>query len=177
MKKAITLLLAAVMALSLAACGGNKTVKLTTENIEEYLTISKTVVSSDVATTNNSIAGISFKSYSGESEIKIETVKQSDVNFENVTLTCELRAVTSPQSGWEFVSGNKPDADTWEKTGGATAHSKTITITVPFDGNTSTTEKLELAIYAELKDVIVAPSKLSSFTVTVTDVTGNAILN
>lgn len=178
-KKLLAFTLAAALALSLVACGGkDKKVELTTENIEEYLTISNEVVSSNIDTRSSSPIGFRIYSFSGESKIKVETMKQSDVNFEDVTITCRLYYTNSPKFGWEFKSGNIKSDETFDLTGAPEENSKTVKLTIPFDGSASIEESLELALYVDGKDLqVMKPYEMDFFSIEITEVTGNVIIN
>lgn len=170
-KRILVFTLCLALMVSLCACGGGK--KLTTDNINEYLSISATVTDCDVSKDSGSIRGIGYSAYDGEATVKIAVVNQSGANFENVKITCEVSTyvdcIPGPHAyGWEFNNGNKQT--------GTKAHVdknyKTVTITLPYDGNWSSTEKLTLELYEDGINYISSPYDLSNCYVTITDVSG-----
>lgn len=171
MKKTLACLLALAMCLSLCACGGGT--KLTTDNIKNYLSIKASVSNCEVDKKRDSILGVGVTSYNGEATVEIEVVNQSGATFENVSITCDVftyvDCIPGPHAyGWEFDSGN-------EQTGlhpHTDKNYKTITITLPYDGNWSKTEKLSLELYEDGINYITAPYDLSNCYITITDVSG-----
>lgn len=177
MKKTLALLLALVLMLSLCACGGSggKT-KLTKENINEYLAITSTV-DCNIDTDSGSIGGLGYKNYSGNATADIKITNQSGAKFENVNITLKLEVLTFDANkeglicGWEFSSGNKHEGTTMADA----INYKTVTVSLPYDGNWSSTEKLELALYSQWSDLLLSPAKLSSVYVSVEEVTGTIV--
>ena len=182
MKKTVSLILAFVMCLSLCACSSTdkqteptKT-ELTKSNIEHYLAFTSNV-DCKVETETGSIYGFYYKNYSGSATANIKVVNQSGAKFENVTITLKLYNVTFNANsegiicGWEFTSGNHFEGSTLANA----INYKTITITLPYDGNWSGTETLELALYTQWSDMITSPSKLSRLSYEIVKVTGNVI--
>ena len=175
MKRTITILLAALILLSLAACGGSKEtrIELTEENIETYLTINKEVVSCELRRGNTArdLTNVG----SGEAEIAIEIIRQSNVSFENVTIEFELETVgrylSNPNYGWEFTSGNTRGTADGSRT--EISNFKNITITVPYEGNTRVTERLRLVSYNA--NPVVA-DELTTFYYKITNISGFAIV-
>lgn len=138
MKRLTILLLTLIMALSLSACGGGEQkIELTTENITDYLTITVDVTECKVNEDSINILGMSIPDISGNAEIEISTIAQSDVNFEDVeiVLTLEPRNIR-----WSFVRGNKQRTSTSEQT----INYKEQRISIPFSGETTITDELEL---------------------------------
>ena len=174
MRRALSLILALVMCLGLCACGGKK-VELTTDNIKEYLSIEATVVNADVDSSSGSVGGFYYKNYSGVATVKLEVVNQSGAKFANVSIVCELYTFPvfykgGPAYGWEFTSGNQQYLN--EVTD--SENYKSISISLPYDGNWSTTVNLELELYTSVSKLGVPPSELSSCYVRIISVTGTA---
>ncbi len=173
MKKTLSLIMLTVIVISLAACGSS--VKLTTENINNYLSIKASVSDCNVEKESGSILGIPYNTYNGDATAKIEVVNQSGAKFENVTITCKVYTfvdcIPGPVGyGWEFnngnnQTGNNPHTD---------MNYKTITITLPYDGNWDSQENLTLKLYEDGIKYITAPYELDGCYVDIIDVTGTA---
>ena len=175
MKKLMFFTLALVMLLNLTACGAGGGIELTTDNIKEYVSIKASVVDSEVEKDSGSVGGLYYKNYEGEATVKLEVVNQSGAKFENVSIVCEVYTfpyfnADGPTYGWEFKSGNKQYLNNVADS----ENYKSITITLPYDGNWSTTENLELVMYTETSKIPVTPSELSTCYVRIVSVSGTA---
>ena len=175
MKKLLALLLALLMCLSLCACGSRKT-ELTKENIKDYLSFSSTV-DCDVDTDTGSILGFRYKKYSGDATADIKITNQTGAKFENVNITLKMKSLTFDANaegiicGWEFSNGNKHEGS---KRADAINY-KTVKVSLPYDGNWSSTEKLELVLYTQWSDLLFAPLELSSISIEIVDVSGKIV--
>lgn len=137
MKKRALWLLAVIMALPLCACSSDKRVELTAENLTDYLQISVEVVDCQVNKDRTELFGMPLMDISGKAEIEISTMVQSDVQFENVELT--LRVQPS-NLDWQFERGNQQRVNRYDET----VNSKQIQISLPFDGETTVSDRLDL---------------------------------
>lgn len=174
MKKALSIVLALIMCLSLCACGSSnqpQPITLTTANIREYLSISAAVESCNIDEEKHSFLGITRTIYTGDARVKIQAVNQSGRNFKNVIIKCRISTTVDGMFeapyGWEFTSGNQQTG-----TNPLTDENyKIITITLPYDGNWSDTESLSLEFY-EASFGFVSPVKLSDCDIKIMEVTG-----
>lgn len=162
------------MTLSLVACGGNskkETINLTLDNLSEYLTLEANVTESELDKTSQGITG-------GSAEVKITATKQSDISFEAVSIKIEASTGISYfnglEYGWEFVSDNKQDTE-FEHGISPNNNYKTITLSVPFEGDMETVENLTFVPYRNY--YILTPKELSSVHIKVIDVSGSVIIN
>ncbi|MBQ3053419.1 MAG: hypothetical protein IJC89_00760 [Clostridia bacterium] len=175
MKKIFALLLAAVMCVSLAACGGSngessKTEVLTVDNIDSYLDVNAKVES---CTIDEGDLGLTSK---GDAEIIIETQNDSGAKFEKATIWCEIRVLGGRKYGWEFVSGNTPSEDRGNSGLYSNDNYREVKIELPYDGEESITEKLKLAFYTEDDRAIVAELQDSQIFVEIIDVIGTVVV-
>lgn len=189
MKKLIAILTALTLCLPLCACSERTdaiehttansesadAINLTTANIDKYLSIDADVVDSNVEKETTSILGIGIYSYEGKATVKLNVVNQSGATFKNVTIKCRLSTFMNYSStieghdyGWEFKTGNRQSI----LGNHDSKNYKDITITLPYDGNWSTTEELELVLYTETSKVFLTPYKLSSCYLTISSVSG-----
>lgn len=123
---------------------------------------------------SGSIYGYQYYNYTGESTVKLEVVNQSGVKFENVTIVCELYTFVDfkgndPLFGWEFKMGNQ---QTLTNSRVDSKNYKRITITLPYDGNWSTTEDLELTLYTSAINILMTPHELSDCYLRIASVSG-----
>lgn len=175
MKKIISLLLVITMVLSLCAC--EKEIPLTTENIQEYLSVSAIVEDCEIE--SSKIFGITF--YDGKATLKINTFKKSNVTFQNVTIKCKVYTgvETSPSFyelyGWEFNSGNKQTGTTSV----TDENYKIITIDLPYNGEWSGKEKLTLEWYegGTHRPYELGETTWSGYGVEIVEVTGTVVKN
>ena len=100
---------------------------------------------------------------SGKAEIEISTMVQSDVQFENVELT--LRVQPS-NLDWQFERGNQQRVNRYDQT----VNSKQIQISLPFDGETTVSDRLELVTERKMGNF-----ELSNVGWEIIDVSGYAI--
>ena len=174
MKKALSLILALVMCLSLCACGEEEkeptTTLLSTDNVKDYLSFQATVTECEV----NEEEGFLYNDYDGTAKVRLSVVNQGDAKFESVRLTLKLSTkvscITGPVPyGWEFRVGNKQT--------GTEPHTdvnyKTVEIVLPNDGNWEETFDLKLALYGD--QYRFAPSKLNDCSIEVVSVVGTVI--
>lgn len=183
MKKVLSLVLTLVMCLSLCACGNNgkevsdqkqsEEITLTTENVENYLSINTNVLDCDITQDKGSVLGLYYKNYEGEAEIEIDVVNRSDATFLDVVIECEVYTYVTCESGdawygWEFDYGNV-------NSGGKThsdTNRKRITITLPSDGNWYRTEDLTFEAYDDQINFLFGPSELTVCGIDIISVTG-----
>lgn len=163
MKKRALWLLAVIMALPLCACSSDKRVELTAENLTDYLQISVEVVDCQVNKDRTELFGMPLMDISGKAEIEISTMVQSDVQFENVELT--LRVQPS-NLDWQFERGNQQRVNRYDQT----VNSKQIQISLPFDGETTVSDRLELVTERKMGNF-----ELSNVGWEIIDVSGYAI--
>ena len=152
MKKIIALLLAALLCFTVCACGGApKTVELTTDNIEEYLSFN--FAYGDVE--RQTKLGISF----GYTDLTMKTYAISSGNFENVKITLSVPL----KNGWAVSSSdsayNKADSETL-----------TITFTLPASGELTATHDL-------IASMVYSNPDNQNINYTITSVTGTFIPN
>ena len=145
MKKAISLLLAFVMCLSLCACGGgdsdkSKTteVELTVANVKDYLRFS-----AKVEECNFDEGGLGYLGAEGDAKILIEAINNSGAKFKDVTITCEIWVAGGLRCGWEFTRNNNRCEEDHKEA----YNYKVVTITLSYDGEATVEEKLEWANY------------------------------
>lgn len=163
MKKAAILVLALSLALPLGACGSER-IALTTENVSDYLSISVDVTDCRVNEDRGEFMGIPVYDISGEAEVEVSTMVQSDVQFEDVELTLELRPANLD---WQFVRGNEQRVNRYDET----VNYKALRLSIPFDGETTATEEMEL-----VTERIMGSFELSTVQYEVTDISGYAIV-
>ena len=177
MKKILAVLLALVTLLSVCACGNSessdKRIELSVDNINQYIKLSTEIKDCTINKDSNSILGILYVDYSGNATVKISAVNQSGAKFENVTITCEIYTSVSSYPipyGWEFNYGNKNTGKT-----NLDKNSKTLTISLPYDGNWSDTESLTLKLYDQSYYATTAPGELYGCYIKILNVSGTAI--
>ena len=174
MKKICSLLLVIAMLSSLCACGGEndsssgKTEVLTADNVSEYLDVNAEVVSCTTNEGYNSI--LKWATNEGTAKILIETQNDSGAKFKKVTVTCEVTITGSGNYGWEFVDGNIPSEDRGTSEVGRNDNSKIIKIDLPYDGEESVYEEVELALYTDEEYAMV--TELSNVSVRLIDAYG-----
>lgn len=178
MKKVLALVMALVLVLSLAACGGNKEVKLTMDNINDYLSVTATCDCS-IDSDSGSIGGLYYNNYSGDATVDIKITNKTSAKFENTKVTLYVSNVVFTGGsngvicGWEFTNGN-----IHEGSGMAASNKKTIELELPSDGNLNKTEHLKLTLYGQWKDLLNrTPNELSDsdIIVGIEDVSGVAV--
>jgi hypothetical protein len=182
MKKIIAMFLVLVTLLLVCSCGnsesgnsesGDKRIELSVDNINQYINLSTEIKDCTVNKDSGSIHGVSYVDYSGNATVKVSAVNQSGAKFENVTITCEIYTFVNSHPipyGWEFNYGNKNTGKT-----NLDKNSKTITISLPYDGNWSDTEALTLKLYGQLNYFMPDPSKLYGCYIKILNVSGTAI--
>ena len=178
MKKLFILILALLMVLSLAACGdeGGKKTELTKDNVKDYLAFSSNV-DCNVNTDKGSVGGFGYKNYSGDATAEIKITNQTGAKFENVKLNLKLKIITCEVGkkglicGWEFKNGNHQEGSTRANY----LSYKTISVDLPYDGNWNTSENIELVLYSQWSDLVMAPMKLSNVSIEVVDATGSVV--
>lgn len=161
-----------------------KPIKLTTENIQDYLKIE--VSSNDYKTDRefDSFFHV-YWDYSGSGTATISTINQTNSHFENVSI--KLRVSMSIHStwdeeanqydcnsGWEFDTGNVQDEDYWSN---GTVHGwrnyKDFKITLPYDGNWTISESMHYKTY---KWTSYTPNLEPRFKIDVLEVSGTVVL-
>ncbi|MEE1017603.1 MAG: hypothetical protein U0L27_08035 [Ruminococcus sp.] len=178
MKKILALLLVIIMSLSLVACGGKKEVKLTMDNVKDYLEVTSQC-ECDVDNDEGSVKGIYYNNYTGEATLKIKISNKTEAKYENTKVTLYISNVRFTGGsngvicGWEFSNDN-----IHEGSGMSGKNYKTLEVEVPADGNTEVTERLELKLYSQWSDLVGrTPDKLSNsdINVGIDNVSGTAI--
>lgn len=146
MKKALSLILALVLCLSLCACGGTEEAKtesvaLTTANISQYLKVNATVEECNFD--EGEMGSGFYLGAEGDAKILIETINNSGAKFDGVTLTCEITVSGGFTCGWEFTKDNIRSEDEHSRED----NSKIITIDLSYNGEGSVTENVKWVNY------------------------------
>lgn len=120
-------------------------IELTTDNVQDYITISKEV-SCSIIKTQSDVYGFPIDTFVGDATLKIHFVNQSDAKFENVSVQLRLSIDVVPDKWkdgeieWVFSSGNFQNYYESPK-----YNYKNITIFLPYDGNYTQTEDLNMS--------------------------------
>lgn len=191
MKKTITILLTLIMALSLVACGGGQEIeepsseqgiKLTTENIREYLSFDAVVTDCNIEKSTGSTMGMSYNDYSGNATVSVNITNNSGVKFKNVELTFKLYNYVDflykngDKYGWEFSIGNEKNFSNADEIDRSSENSKVLKVSLPYDGNWNDSLTMNLVQYTSGILSSYAPSeKYCNCYITLISVSGTVI--
>ena len=176
MKKILSLILALVLCLSLSACGQKEEIiELTTNNISDYQSFSKSISGGSVEKGTKNVLGISLTSYEGTGTYTLEAARKDNVGFKDVTVELDIIVGHGyTMEAWNFVSGGKP-APKYSDDNGRFA--KTVKMNISYDGSGKISEEMVLDELMPLGVVMSAPGNLSTaVTYEIVSVTGSVVI-